>query len=56
LKKSKLFKDCTSVSIKELIGKFTSRIMAQVSKEKATGNVTEDQMKGLEEFLKNQKL
>jgi hypothetical protein len=56
LKKSKLFRDCTSISIKELIGKFTSRIMAQIGKEKATGNVTEDQMKGLEEFLKNQKL
>jgi hypothetical protein len=56
LKKSKLFRDCTSISIKELIGKFTSRIMAQVGKEKATGNISEDQMKGLEEFLKNQKL
>lgn len=56
LKKSKLFKDCTSISIKELIGRFTSRIMAQVGKEKATGNISEDQMKGLEEFLKNQKL
>ena len=44
------------MSIKELIGKFTSRIMAQIGKEKATGNISEEQMQGLEEFLKGQKL
>ena len=30
--------------------------MAQLGKDKATGNISEDQMKGLEEFLKNQKI
>jgi hypothetical protein len=56
LKKSKLFKDGSSLSVKELLAKFTSRLMTQLGRDKATGNITEDQMNGLEEFLKNQKL
>lgn len=56
LKHSKLFKDGTSISIKEIISKFTSRIMSQLGKDKANGNISEDQMKSLEEFLKNQKI
>ena len=56
LKKSKLYKDGTSISIKDLLAKFTSRLMSQLGKDKATGNISEDQMKGLEEFLKNQKI
>ena len=30
--------------------------MSQLGKDKATGNISEDQMKSLEEFLKSQKL
>ena len=56
LKKSKLYKDGTTISIKDLLSKFTSRLMSQLGKDKATGNISEDQMKGLEEFLKNQKI
>jgi hypothetical protein len=56
LKHSKLFKDGTTISIKEIISKFTSRIMSQLGKDKANGNISEDQMKSLEEFLKNQKI
>jgi len=56
LKKSKLYKDGTSISIKDLLAKFTSRLMSQLGKDKAMGNISEDQMKGLEEFLKNQKI
>ena len=56
LKNSKLFKDGSTISIKEIIAKFTSRIMSQIGKDKANGNLSEDQMAGLEEFLKNQKI
>jgi len=56
LKKSKLFKDGSTISIKDIISKFTSRIMSQIGKDKANGNLSEDQMKSLEEFLKNQKI
>jgi hypothetical protein len=56
LKHSKLFKDGTTISVKEIISKFTSRIMSQLGKDKANGNISEDQMKSLEEFLKNQKI
>ena len=56
LKGSKLFRDCTNMSIKELVARFTSKIMSQLGKEKMTGNISEEQMSGLEEFLKNQKL
>ena len=56
LKHSKLFKDGTTISVKEIITKFTSRIMSQLGKDKANGNISEDQMKSLEEFLKNQKI
>ena len=56
LKKSKLYKDGTTISVKDLLAKFTSRLMSQLGKDKATGNISEDQMKGLEEFLKNQKI
>ena len=56
LRHSKLFKDGSTISVKEIISRFTSRIMSQIGKEKATGNLSEDQMKSLEEFLKNQKI
>jgi hypothetical protein len=56
LKGSKLFRDCTNMSIKELVARFTSKIMAQLGKEKLSGNISEEQMTGLEEFLKSQKL
>jgi len=56
LKHSKLFKDGSTISIKEIIGKFTSRIMSQIGKDKAAGNLSQDQMNSLEEFLKNQKI
>jgi len=54
LTKSKLFKDGRTISIKELLAKFTSKLMSQIGMDKATGNISEDQMKSLEEFLKNQ--
>lgn len=56
LKKSKLFRDGSTISIKEIISKFTSRIMSQLGKDKANGNLSEDQMKSLEEFMRNQKI
>jgi len=56
LKGSKLFRDCTNLSMKDLIARFTSKIMAQMGKEKMSGNISEEQMNGLEEFLKSQKL
>lgn len=56
LRNSKLFKDGSTISIRDIISKFTSRIMSQIGKDKANGNLSEDQMKGLEEFLKNQKI
>jgi len=56
LRHSKLFKDGSTISVKEIISRFTSRIMSQIGREKATGNLSEDQMKSLEEFLKNQKI
>ena len=56
LKHSKLFKDGSTISVKDIIAKFTSRIMSQIGRDKANGNLSEDQMKGLEEFLKNQKI
>lgn len=56
LKGSKLFRDCTNMSIKDLIAKFTAKVMSQMGKEKLSGNITEDQMNSLEEFLKSQKL
>ena len=56
LRHSKLFKDGSTISIKDIISKFTSRIMSQIGRDKASGNLSEDQMKGLEEFLKNQKI
>ena len=56
LKKSKLYKDGSTISVKELIGRFTSRMMSQIGKDKAKGNITDDQMKSLESFLQNQKL
>jgi hypothetical protein len=56
LKKSKLYKDGTTISIKDLIGRFTSRMMSQIGKDKAKGNITDEQMKSLESFLQNQKL
>ena len=30
--------------------------MSQIGRDKAAGNLSEDQMAGLEEFLKNQKI
>ena len=56
LRHSKLFKDGSTISIKDIISKFTSRIMSQIGKDRANGNLSEDQMKGLEDFLKNQKI
>jgi hypothetical protein len=56
LMKSKLYKDGTTISVKELIGRFTSRMMSQIGKDKAKGNITDEQMKSLESFLQNQKL
>jgi DNA-binding MarR family transcriptional regulator len=56
LKNSKLFKDGSTISIKEIIARFTSRIMSQVGIQKATGNLSQEQLTGLEEFLKNQKI
>jgi hypothetical protein len=56
LRNSKLFKDGSTVSIRDIISKFTSRIMSQIGRDKASGNLSDDQMKGLEEFLKNQKI
>jgi hypothetical protein len=56
LKKSKLYKDGTTISIKDLISRFTSRMMSQIGKDKAKGNITDEQMKSLESFLQNQKL
>lgn len=56
LKNSKLFKDGSTISVKDIISKFTSRLMSQIGRDKANGNISEDQMKSLEEFLKNQKL
>ena len=56
LKKSKLYKDGSTISVKELIGRFTSRMMSQIGKDKAKGNITDEQMKSLESFLQNQKL
>ena len=52
----KLYKDGSTISVKELIGRFTSRMMSQIGKDKAKGNITDDQMKSLESFLQNQKL
>jgi len=56
LKNSKLFKDGSTISVKEIISRFTSRIMTQVGLQKATGNLSQDQLTGLEEFLKSQKI
>jgi hypothetical protein len=56
LRHSKLFKDGSTISIKDIISKFTSRIMSQIGRDKANGNLSDDQMKSLEEFLKNQKI
>jgi len=56
LKSSKLYKDGSTISVKDIISKFTSRIMSQIGRDKANGNLSEDQMKSLEEFLKNQKI
>jgi len=56
LKNSKLFKDGSTISIKEIISRFTSRIMSQIGVEKAQGNLSTEQLSGLEEFLKNQKI
>ena len=56
LKSSKLFKDGSTISIKEIVARFTSRIMAQVGVQRATGNLSQEQLTGLEEFLKNQKI
>jgi len=56
LKKSKLYKDGSTISVKELISKFTSRMMSQIGKDKAKGNISDEQMKSLESFLQNQKL
>jgi uncharacterized coiled-coil protein SlyX len=56
LKMSKLFKDGSTISVKEIIARFTSRIMAQVGLQKATGNLSQEQLTGLEDFLKNQKI
>ncbi len=56
LKKSKLYKDCSTIQIKDLMNKFMSRLMTQMGKDKANGTVSEEQMKNLEEFLKNQKI
>jgi len=56
LKNSKLFRDGSTISVKEIIAKFTSRIMSQIGMDKANGNISEDQMKSLEEFLQNQKI
>jgi hypothetical protein len=56
LKKSKLYKDGSTISVKELITKFTSRMMSQIGRDKAKGNISDEQMKSLESFLQNQKL
>jgi len=56
LKNSRLFKDSSTISIKEIISRFTSRIMSQIGVEKAQGNLTSEQLSGLEDFLKNQKI
>jgi len=56
LKQSKLYKDGSTISIRDIISKFTSRIMSQIGRDKAAGNLNEDQMKSLEDFLKNQKI
>jgi hypothetical protein len=56
LKSSKLFKDGSTISIKEIVARFTSRIMSQVGIQKATGNLSQEQLTGLEQFLKNQKI
>jgi hypothetical protein len=56
LKNSKLFKDGSTISVRDIITKFTSRIMSQIGKDRATGNISDDQMKSLEDFLKNQKI
>ena len=56
LKNSKLFKDGSTISIKEVISRLTSKIMTQLGKDKAHGNISPDQMSDIEEFLKNQKI
>ena len=56
LKSSKLFKDGSTISIKEIVARFTSRIMSQIGLQKATGNLSQEQLTGLEDFLKNQKI
>jgi hypothetical protein len=56
LMKSKLYKDGSTLSVKELISRFTARMMSQLGKDRATGNITDEQMKGLEDFLRNQKI
>jgi hypothetical protein len=56
LKSSKLFKDGSTISIKEIVARFTSRIMSQIGLQKATGNLSQEQLSGLEDFLKNQKI
>jgi hypothetical protein len=56
LKNSALFKDGSTISVKEIIARFTSRIMSQVGLQKATGNLSQEQLTGLEDFLKNQKI
>jgi len=56
LKRSKLYKDGSTISIKELMGRFTSRMMSQIGKDRAKGNISDEQMKSLESFLENQKL
>ena len=56
LKASKLFKDGSTISVKDLINKFTSRIMSQIGREKAVGSISDEQMKSLEDFLQNQKI
>jgi hypothetical protein len=56
LTRSKLYKDGSTLSVKELISRFTARMMSQLGKDRATGNITDEQMKGLEDFLRNQKI
>jgi len=56
LKNSKLFKDGSTISIKDVISKLTSKVMSQLGRDKAHGNISADQMSDIEEFLKNQKI
>jgi len=68
LKNSKLYADGSTISVKEIVSRFTSRLMSQMGGgipglgaltgggAKPGGNFSQEQLTGLEEFLKNQKL